>query len=77
MLKNILAVMIFFAHILAGKTLDQKQRFQRNAQRRYLIFWIFHSWRKYHIFRNTKIKGNIIFSIISDIFSQQIKRAGF
>ena len=29
---------------------------------------IFHNWRKYHIFCKTKIKENIIFSIISNIF---------
>ena len=38
------------------KALHEKQHFRKNAQ------------RKYHIFRKTKIKENIVFSIISDIF---------
>ena len=33
-----------------------------------IIFEIFRVCPKYHIFRKTKIKENIIFSIISDIF---------
>ena len=46
----------------------KKKRFHKNAQLKYHIFVIFRIWRKYHIFRKTKIKENIIFSIISDIF---------
>ena len=49
-------------------TLHQKQHFHRNAQRKYQIFEIFCIWRKYLIFCKTKIKENIIFSIIFDIF---------
>ena len=48
--------------------MHEKQHFRKNAQRKYYIFLIFRNWQKYHIFRKTKIKENIIFSIISDIF---------
>ena len=48
--------------------LHEKQHFCKNAQRKHHIFVIFRIWRKYHIFRKTKIKENMIFSLISDIF---------
>ena len=35
---------------------------------KYYILAIFCNWRKYHFFRKRKIKENIIFSIIFDIF---------
>ena len=48
--------------------LYENQHFRKNAQLKYHIFVNYRQWRKYHIFRKTKIKEIIIFSIISDIF---------
>ena len=45
-------------------TLHENQHFRKNAQRKYHMFLFFCNWRKYHIFRKTKSKENII----SDIF---------
>ena len=55
-------------HDLSCITLHEKQHFCKNAQRKYHISLIFRNWQKYHISRKMKIKENIIFSIISDIF---------
>ena len=49
-------------------TLHEKEHFRKNAQHRYHIFFIFRNFQKYHIFHETKVKENIIFSIISLIF---------
>ena len=54
-------------NIEAFFTLHEKQHFRKNAERKSDIFVIFCIWRKY-IFGKTKIKENIIFSIVSDIF---------
>ena len=43
----------------------EKQHFRKHAQ------------RKYHIFRETKIKENFVFSTISDIFYKKSIRQDF
>ena len=63
-------VIIFFSSVIniLVVTLHEKQHFRKNAEHKYHIFVVFRIWRKYSIFRKTKIKENIIFSIISGIF---------
>ena len=46
----------------------ERNIFRKNAEHKHHMFVVFRIWRKYSIFRKTKIKENIIFSIISDIF---------
>ena len=46
----------------------KKKHYLKKAERKYHIFLIFVNMQKYHIFCKTKIKENIIFPIISDIF---------
>ena len=48
-------------------TLHENQHFRKNVQRKYHMFLFFCNWRKYHIFRKTKSKENII----SDIFRKK------
>ena len=57
-------------------SLHEKRHFRKSAQRKYHIFVIFRNWRKYHIFRKMKIKENIIFSIICDIFRNKSIKQG-
>ena len=68
--NNILVIVkiIYNLKEIAWRTLHEKQHFRNNAELKYHIFVIFRIWRKHHIFRRTKIKENIIFFIISNIF---------
>ena len=50
--------------------MHEKQYFHKNAQRKH-IFLIFRNWRKYHISCKSKIKENIVFSIIFDVFGNK------
>ena len=65
--------LIFNPKTASGGSIWQ-QHFRKYAQSKYLIFFFFGNWRKYHIFGKTKIKENVIFSIIFVIFCNKQKK---